>query len=266
MSQLAPPVTTADIPLMASRLAAVPATGHIFDVTQRLGTVDMGEDQGLRIDGIARLLQDAGVDHLIHENALDSHPHWIVRRTVIDVLRPVEWPAQLRLRRWCSGVSPRWCTMRVRIDSDAGGLIETEGFWIHMNKDTMSPSRLADQFFELMSSTTPDHRLRWKQWLDTPVPGIGGIRFPLRRTDTDHFQHITNTAYWHAVHEFTAEAHDLTRFPHRYILEYNKPIHYGELVDVHTAHGPDSLTLWFTVDRDVRAVAQLRTAPPAPGE
>ncbi|MTK31248.1 hypothetical protein GL305_15020, partial [Nocardia seriolae] len=151
-------------------LAPVPDSGHIFDVTRRLGTVDMDENQNLRIDGIARHLQDAGVDHLIHMDALDTHPHWIVRRTVIDVLQPITWPAQLRIRRWCSGISPRWCTMRARIDSDTGGLIETEGFWIHMNKDTMSPSRVADEFFDLMCTTTADHRLRWRQWLDTPHP------------------------------------------------------------------------------------------------
>lgn len=241
-------------------LVAVPDSGHIFDVTRRLGTVDMDENQNLRIDGIARHLQDAGVDHLIHMDALDTHPHWIVRRTVIDVLQPITWPAQLRIRRWCSGISPRWCTMRARIDSDTGGLIETEGFWIHMNKDTMSPSRVADEFFDLMCTTTADHRLRWRQWLDTPLPTTPGTRFPLRRTDTDHFQHITNTAYWHAIHEFTADATELTQSPHRFVLEYNKPIRYGELLDIHTTRNTDTLTLWFSVAGDTRAIAQLLPA------
>ncbi|MFE3260816.1 acyl-[acyl-carrier-protein] thioesterase [Nocardia sp. NPDC059229] len=257
MNQVADPTLTAAHP-SATPLAPVPGSGHIFEVTRRLGTVDMDENQYLRIDGTARHLQDAGVDHLAHIGALESHPHWIVRRTVIDVLRPVTWPTQLRIRRWCSGISPRWCTMRVRIDSDTGGLIETEGFWIHMNKETMSPSRVADEFFELMSTTTGEHRLRWRQWLDEPQPPTPATRFPLRRTDTDHFQHITNTAYWHAVHEFTADATDLVQGPHRFILEYNKPIRYGETLDIHTARTPDALTLWFSVDHGIRAIAQLR--------
>ncbi|MGW5227564.1 acyl-[acyl-carrier-protein] thioesterase [Nocardia niigatensis] len=245
---------------LATPLAPVPGSGHIFDVTRRLGTVDMDENQHLRIDGIARHLQDAGVDHLVHCGALDTHPHWIVRRTVIDVLQPITWPAQLRMRRWCSGISPRWCTMRVRIDSDTGGLIETEGFWIHMNKETMSPSRIADDFFELMSTTTDNRRLRWRQWLEAPQPTAPATPFPLRRTDTDHFQHITNTAYWHAIHEMTTEATDLTRAPHRFVLEYNKPIRYGETLDIRTTRTPDALTLWFAVGDDTRAIAQLRPA------
>ncbi|MEV6773150.1 acyl-ACP thioesterase domain-containing protein [Nocardia sp. NPDC051030] len=253
-----PRVAASDREPLLRPLAPVPSSGHIFDVTRRLGTVDMDENQGLRIDGIARQIQDAGVDHLVHCGALESHPHWIVRRTVIDVIRPITWPAQLRLRRWCSGISPRWCTMRVRIDSDNGGLIETEGFWIHMNKETMSPSRVEDKFFELMCTTTDEQRLRWRQWLDAPLDGVAGTRFPLRRTDVDHFGHVTNTAYWHAVHEFTADSADITREPHRFVLEYNKPIRYGEQLDIHAERRPDSLSLWFAVEGDVRAVAQLR--------
>lgn len=260
MNQLVDPsgsVTNKPDPLTRA-LAPVPGSGHIFDVTRRLGTVDMDENQNLRIDGIARQIQDAGVDHLVHCEALESHPHWIARRTVIDVVRPIAWPAQLRLRRWCSGISPRWCNMRVRIDSDGGGLVETEGFWIHMNKETMSPSRVDDKFFDLLSTTTDEHRLRWQQWLTAPLPETPGTRFPLRRTDVDHFQHVTNTSYWHAVHEFASEADDLTRSPHRFVLEYNKPIRYGESLDLHTSRTADALTLWFAVDGEVRAIAQLR--------
>ncbi|MGW4534651.1 acyl-[acyl-carrier-protein] thioesterase [Nocardia sp. NPDC004340] len=243
---------------LSAPLAPVPGSGHIFDVDRRLSTVDMDENRKMRIDGIARHLQDAGVDHLMHIGSLESHPHWIVRRTVIDVLRPIAWPTRLRVRRWCSGVSPRWCTMRVRIDSEAGGLVDTEGFWIHVNKATMSPSRLTDEFFELMATTTDDHRLRWRQWLDAPAPAADGTRYTFRRADTDHFRHITNTAYWHAVHEFAADAPGLTRGPHRYILEYNKPIRFGEPLDIHAVDAPGALTLWFTVDQETRAIAQLR--------
>ncbi|RDI59617.1 acyl-ACP thioesterase [Nocardia pseudobrasiliensis] len=260
MSQLVSPPRPVLNP-MTEPLAPVPESGHIFDIQRRLGTADMDEHQYLRIDGIARHLQEAGVDHLVHTDAMDTHPHWIVRRTVIDVIRPVEWPAQLRVRRWCSGLSSRWVAMRVRIDSSSGGLIETEGFWIHMNKEAMSPSRMSDSFFDLMATTALDQRLRWKQWLTTPLPPVPGIPFPLRRTDIDHFEHVTNTAYWHAVHEYASPTTHLTQSPHRYILEYNKPIHFGDRVHLHPVHAPDSLTLYFTVENDIRAVAHLTPLP-----
>jgi acyl-ACP thioesterase len=43
----------------------------------------------------------------------------------------------LRLRRWCSATSTRWCETRVRIDGRKGGLIESEAFWININRDTL---------------------------------------------------------------------------------------------------------------------------------
>ncbi|MFF0492207.1 acyl-[acyl-carrier-protein] thioesterase [Nocardia sp. NPDC004068] len=255
MTQLASPPT---LDPATHPLTPLPESGHIFDVERRFGTVDMDEHQYLRIDGIARHLQEAGVDHLVHTGAMDTHPHWIVRRTVIDVVRPVEWPATLRIRRWCGAMSSRWLAMRVRIDADNGGLIESEGFWIHMNKETMSPSRVSDRFSELMATTAVDHRLRWKQWLTGPAPDSPGVPFPLRRTDIDHFSHMTNTAYWHGVHEFASPATDLTAGPHRYVLEYNKPIRFGEPLHLRSSSSADALTLWFTVSSDVRAVAQVR--------
>lgn len=245
---------------MRRSLAPVPGRGHIFDIERPLWSTDLDEHQCLRIDGIARQLQEAGVDHLRHTEAMDDHPHWIVRRTVIDVLRPIAWPGRLRLRRWCSGLSPRWCAMRVRIDSDNDGLIETEGFWIHFNKRTQTPARVADRFFEMLSTTTTQHRLRWQPWLTQPPPPTPGHAFPLRRTDIDFFQHVTNTAYWQAVHQFTADEQP----PRRLILEYNKPIRYGEQVDIRVAHDGAVTTLWFLVDSDIRAVGQSRPAPPAP--
>ncbi len=71
----------------------------------------------------------------------------------------------LRLRRWCSGTSNRWCEMRVRIDGRRGGLIESEAFWININQETQGPARISDDFLEGLRRTTDVDRLRWKAYL-----------------------------------------------------------------------------------------------------
>ena len=71
----------------------------------------------------------------------------------------------LRLRRWCSGTSNRWCEMRVRIDGRKGGLIESEAFWININRETQGPARISDDFLEGLQRTTDVDRLRWKAYL-----------------------------------------------------------------------------------------------------
>ncbi|TSE02212.1 hypothetical protein FOS14_00620 [Skermania sp. ID1734] len=217
----------------------------------------MDDQYQLGLDGIARYVQEAGVRHLDHTGMMDSHPHWIVRRSVIDVLRPIEWPDRIRLRRWCSGVSSRWCSMRVRLDGDKGGLVETEGFWINMSKETMGPARLSDEFFATMASTTDDLRLRWKPWLTDALSDAPGVPFPLRRTDIDHFNHVNNTAYWHGVIEALADERDLLTAPHRAVIEYVKPITYGEPVHIHKRRRDDAVDLWFAVDGDVRTLGSV---------
>lgn len=226
-----------------------------------MGTADMDEHYQLRLDGIARYLQEAGVDHLDHTGAMDDHPHWIVRRTIVDVIRPIEWPDKVRIRRWCSGISPRWCNMRVRIDGAKGGLIETEAFWINMNKETMGPSRVTDAFFDLMATTTTEHRLKWRPWLTEPLTDEPGTPFPLRRTDVDHFRHVNNTVYWQSVHEVTADLPEVADGPCRFVIEYAKPITLGEDMRIHTRRIEDVTLIWFAVDGDVRALARVSPLP-----
>ncbi|MDT5105236.1 MAG: hypothetical protein QOI25_2749 [Mycobacterium sp.] len=141
--------------------------GHL-DVFERewpLRVADIDRYGRLRLDAAARHIQDVGQDH-VHELGFDeSHPLWVVRRTMIDLIRPIEFQDMLRLRRWCSATSTRWCETRVRIDGRKGGLIESEAFWININRDTLMPSRISDDFLQALQRTTDVHRLRWKAYL-----------------------------------------------------------------------------------------------------
>ena len=151
-------------------LAAVPARGRFFETSWPVRTGDIDAAKRLRLDGIARYLQDAGLDNLDAVDAADSHPLWIVRRTVIDVVRPAVWPERVHLRRWCSALSTRWTNMRVQIEGEAGALIETEGFWIHISGETGMPTRIDDGFIERLGESAEEHRLKWKRWLVENAP------------------------------------------------------------------------------------------------
>ncbi|MFC9790489.1 acyl-[acyl-carrier-protein] thioesterase [Rhodococcus sp. NPDC127528] len=245
-------------------LAPVPESGHVFDTSWPMATPDMDDRCQLGLVGIARSVQEAGVRHLEYAGMMDVHPHWIMRRAVVDVLRPIEWPDRVRVRRWCSGISSRWCAMRVRFDGDNGGLVETEGFWINVSKQTMGPARLSDEFVSTMATTTDELRLRWKAWLTEHPTDGPGVDFPLRRTDIDHFNHVNNTAYWHGVVEVLAGEPDLTSGPYRAVIEYAKPIRYDEPVHIGTRRRGDVVDMSFAVLGDVRTFAQVRAllSPP----
>ena len=186
--------------------------GHpdVFDRQWPLRVGDIDRTGRLRLDAACRHIQDIGQDQLREMGFEETHPLWIVRRTMIDLIRPIEFNDMLRLRRWCSGTSNRWCEMRVRIDGRRkGGLIESEAFWININRETQMPSRIADDFLAGLRKTTSVDRLRWKSYLK---PGgrddaVEIHEFPVRVTDIDLFDHMNNSVYWRRDRGLPCVAH-----------------------------------------------------------
>ncbi|WP_246398831.1 acyl-[acyl-carrier-protein] thioesterase [Mycobacterium vicinigordonae] len=242
-------------------LVAAPNQGYVYETGWRLGTSDIDEHRRLRLDGVARYIQEVGAEHLADSQLAEVHPHWIVLRTVVDVLEPIEIPSEITFRRWCAGLSSRWCNMRVQLLGTQGGRIETEGFWICMNKDTLTPSRLTDDCVRRFGSTTDDHRLKWRPWLTESIGAEAApatIPFPLRRTDIDLFEHVNNTIYWHGVHEILGQIPALDQRPYRAVLEYRSPIRFGEDLSLRYQIDGDTVRVEFTVREEVRAAAMVR--------
>ncbi len=80
----------------------------------------------------------------------------------------------------------------------------------------------------------------------------------MRRTDIDIFEHVTNTAYWHAIHEVIALVPDVCTPPYRAVVEYRRPIKYGEDITVGWSRHGDDVQIALAVGDDVRAAALLR--------
>ena len=148
--------------------------------------------------------------------------------------------------------------MRVDLDGSAGGHIETEGFWIAINKDTLTLSRVSDSLVARFATTTDEHRLKWRPWLQNPTEVDVVTPFALRRTDIDLFEHVTNASYWHAVHEVMAFAPDVCTAPYRAVVEYRRPIRYGEDVTIRSVRRGDDVHVGLAVGDDVRAAILLR--------
>lgn len=242
---------------LSAPLPPMPETGPMFEYRRIVRTGDVDAGERLRLDGVARYLQDIAFDHI---GALPGAPNpvWIVRRTVIDVIRPIAWHSEVHLQRWCSAMSTRWATMRVRLESaddgnGDGGLIETEAFWIHINRETGAPARISDELEAELLKRTTEHRLRWRPLLketapDAGDPGCDDDEFRTRLTDIDPLRHVNNTVYLHPVEERLAEVPDLRERPHRVIVEYLRPIAPDAPVRIRCRSDGDGVALWFVVD------------------
>ena len=246
---------------------------HVFDRQWPLRPADVDRLGLLRLDAAARHIMDIGQDHLREMGHNDSHPLWIVRRTMVDMIAPIEFQDTLRLRRWCSGASTRWCEMRVRIDGRRGGLVETEAFWINFNRETQGPARIADDFMRALMRTTDIDRLRWKSYLKAGSrDDADEIRyFPIRVSDIDLFDHVNNSVYWKVVEEFLTNLPELTEEPFRVTIEHDAPVAYGDkleiLLHVFPPGSTDKFgaaltdrtvrTLTYVVGEEVKAVASI---------
>ena len=82
---MATPTPTTDQP-WTRPLTALPDGANPYSTVRTVRTGDVDTGKRLRLDGVARYLQDIGTDNLVAVGANDSDPLWIVRRTVVDVL------------------------------------------------------------------------------------------------------------------------------------------------------------------------------------
>jgi len=249
--------------------------GHpdVFEREWPLRVGDIERTGRLRFDAACRHIQDVGQDHLRELGQEDTHPAWIVRRTMVDLIRPIEFSDILRLRRWCSGTSNRWCEMRVRIDGRKGGLVESEAFWINANKDTGTPARISDDFLRGLQATTDVDRLRWKAYLTAGSRDDAlEIRpYPLRVTDIDMWDHMNNSVYWTVIEDYLDRHPELLAGPLRVTIEHDAAVAGGDELEILTHVYPagstdkfgadltdrDVITLTYVVGNDVKAVAAL---------
>lgn len=247
--------------VIPSVLPERPTVGTPFETGWPVRLADTDGDQILRLDAVARYLQDIGFEHLDAVEDGDIHRGWVVRRTVIDMLKPISFGERVTLRRWCSALSSRWCNMRVQITGSKGGLVDTEGFLIHFGTESGMPARMTDRFMAPMLAATTEHRLRWQPALTEPLPaaepGRSERAFPLRVTDIDLLDHVNNAVYLSAVEEVLAEHSDLKSGAHRVVMEYAKPLHSGDDVRLISQRTGPALDIWFVVDDQPRATARV---------
>ena len=235
---------------------------NVFEQQWPLRPADVDRLDRLRLDAAVRHIMDVGQDHLREYGYNDTHPLWIVRRTMVDMIAPIEFQDTLRLRRWCSGASTRWCEMRVRIDGQKGGLVETEAFWINFNRETQRPARIHDDFMEALLRTTDVDRLRWKSYLTAGSrEDADEIRdFPIRISDIDLFDHVNNSVYWKVVEEFLEPNPELLNVPLRVTIEHDAPIAYGDRLEILSHVYPPGSTDKFgpeLTDRTVRTLTYV---------
>jgi acyl-ACP thioesterase len=238
----------------------VPRSGRTYASRRRIRLSDMDSRGRLRLDAVARFLQDAAIDD-VQETGWGMPEHlWFVRRIRIDVLRPFLDDVEAALTTWCSGVASIAAGRRWSVTGDAGGRIEVDSVWIHLDARA-SPARIED--FGVYTEATKGRRASTKLELPDPPVDAAGTRWLLRATDVDLHGHVNNAVYWQAVEELFPALSVDPREPLQAELDYRQPIDLGEEIDLVAFDAEGRRAVAFVAGGTTKAVARVGPGEPA---
>jgi acyl-ACP thioesterase len=236
-------------------LVPLPASGRTFRTSYRIRLSDTDATGRLRLDAVARYLQDAATDD-VSETGWGAPEHlWVLRSVRIDVVEPFLDDDVVAIVTWGSSFSSLAAGRRWSLTGDAGGSIEVDSTWIHLGPDAR-PARIGSGF-DGYAEAAQGRVASTKLTLAPPTLDGKRTSWPLRATDVDRMGHVNNAAYWAAIeHRLAGREPDL-RGPMRARLDYRHPLDLGEDVElVESTHG-DRYGVAFVVGDVVKAVAWI---------
>jgi len=233
----------------------VPSRGRTHAARRRVRLSDMDAHGRLRLDAVARFLQDVAIDD-VQETGWGTPEHlWFVRRIRIDVLRPFLDDREVELTTWCSGAAALAAGRRWSVSGDAGGRIEVDSVWIHLDAGG-NPARI--EGFDVYADAAGGRRVSTRLELPDPPAGAERAPWPLRATDVDLHGHVNNAVHWQAVEGLLPALGVGPRRPARAELDYRRPLDAGdELELVVFEDGGRGAVAFVAGGAEVRAVARV---------
>jgi len=223
-------------------------TGRRYETSRRVRLADADPTGRLRLDALARFLQDVGNDDTA-DAGHDASAPWVTRRTTVEV---DAWPRigeRLDITTWCGGIGTHYAERRTTLRS-ATGTVEVAATWVHVD-ERGRPARLPQWFHDTYTAAAEGRTIKARLLHPPPPAGAAVQPWPVRWTDLDVVGHVNNAAYWEAVEEVCHQRRLVPTFAE---VEYAGGIDAGDAVTLHT----EGDGIWLTVDGTVRGSAVVR--------
>ena len=241
-----------------------------FGVVQKVRLGDTTSSGRLRLDSLARSLQDVAAEDAAATH-LPEGRGWILRRMTFEIGRLPTIYEDLEVVTRCTGVGGRWAertTTFVGVDGfndtrtalQPGVLVTARAIWVYVSLDSGAPVSLPPEFFVAYGERVREHKVSARLTHPDPPAGADRESFALRSTDFDVFGHVNNAVYWVPVEEFMAGEGSGRRITGA-TIEFGAGVDPGdrcELVSVTTA---GEHWVWFMVGDHVRASLGVEFAP-----
>jgi len=146
-------------------------TARRFSAQRPIRLSDTDSRGRLRLDAVARYLQDVAADDVLDAGWSPDEHIWVVRRTELIIRHPFLEDTAVELTTWCAGISAAAAARRTTLAGDSGGRIEAEMTWIHLGRD-LQPERLGERFIAVYGESANGRKASTRLVLPGPtVPG-----------------------------------------------------------------------------------------------
>jgi acyl-ACP thioesterase len=239
-----------------------PGNGRVFESSHRVRLADSGADGAVRLDAIARYLQDVATDDS-DDAGFATGPGtdhvWVVRQTAMRLVTGARWPKlgdHIGLATWCGGLGRAWAIRRTDVAADNGLAIETSALWVHLD-DRGRPARLDDRFLATYAAAASGRSASTR----VPAPGRPGpeaVRTPweIRVADIDIIDHVNNAAVWAAVVQATASGHRPDRVRTAEVVHHG-PVKGSDPVELWVEEGEGERLAWLLASGQIRVSGRL---------
>ena len=233
-----------------------PDAGRIYFASRTVRTTDVTATARLRLDGIARYLQEAAEDDVL-DAGWDEARDWLLRSCALTLRGYPALGDRVRLRTFCSALGPRWAERTTTLAGDHGDLIQARAVWVAVARQTGAPAPLGAAFHRVYAASAQGRKVSARLVHSCPDASPQGRPWPLRASDFDPAGHVNNTIAWAAAEDALS---GLAWPPGLAEIEYHQPILPGCEPRLVTSRSPAQLEVWLMAETGLLASARLAPA------
>jgi acyl-ACP thioesterase len=242
-----------------------PGEGRIYRSSRHVHLGDVDSTGALRLEALARYLQDVATDDALEAGLHDQlGGTWVLRRLAVEIAGTALFNDDVELATFCSGWGPAWAERRTDMAGGGGeALARTVAIWVFIDQAGGRPINLGDEFFAIYGTAARGRRVSARLRHSRPPSGATVRRWPLRESDFDILDHVNNARYLEAVEDELA-----ARLPKHAVswaeMEFRGAVARGDRLDLVAAvddpsEGEAELTAWLVSEGEVRMSARVGT-------